>query len=166
MFPGRIYWRGWVADWPRWLLLIALLTPIQVVAEELFFRCLLPRLCWRLGASPLLAIVLAAAAFTGVHLPLLAAAQGWELLTFYFCFGLFSGALVLSEQGLERVIGWHLAQNLFAFWGVSHGEQSLRTPALFHTSSLEPCWSLLQFLLLSLFGYVILMGFSLKGKVS
>ncbi len=166
LFPAHIIWVGWGTHWPVWWLAILWLTPLQVAAEELFFRGLLPRLFWRLGCSPLWALVCAALAFVFVHLPFLnsGSVASWWLAGFYFSFALLAGGLTLRDQGLERVMGWHLAHNLFALLGLSYAGQPLPTPAVFRVVTVDPLWVWVQFLLLSLIGYGILSIYPLKGK--
>lgn len=169
-FPGSVVFQGLVPDWYFWLLAIALLTPLQVWAEERFFRVYLPSLLLK-GLYPhqtalnrpspwhiSLAVVLSALAFAGVHLqnPELTRPDAWLVVGYYLLYAMLASLLVLWEQGLERVLAWHLGTNLFAFLFLSYDLAAIRTPALFHSSRFDPAWNLAQFALLSLLGCGIL----------
>jgi uncharacterized protein len=158
LFPGSIVFKGLVLNWPSFLIAILLLTPIQVWAEEYFFRVFMPQFFYRFLAFPFLAIVLSALCFTLVHLQNseLNTPQAWLVIGYYFSYALLAGFLAYYELGLERVLGWHLATNLFAFLFLSYDLETIRTPALFHSSRFDPVWNLAQFVLLSLIGYGIL----------
>ncbi len=167
LYPGSVVFKGLVSDWPLWLLAICLFTPLQVWAEESFFRVYLPSLFMRLFQSLLgpysklgmaLTIGLSACCFALVHLqnPELNTPAAWLVVVYYLLFATFAALLLHWEQGLERVLAWHLGTNLFAFFILSYDLAAIRTPALFHSSRFDPLWNLVQFVLLSLLGCGIL----------
>jgi len=166
IFPGSVVFKGLVPDWPLWLLAICLFTPLQVWAEESFFRVYLPRLFLRLfqflgptsTLSTGLTIGLSACFFALVHVqnPELNSPTAWLVVAYYVLFASLAALLLLWEQGLERVLAWHLGTNLFAFLFLSYDLAAIRTPALFHSARFDPAWNLAQFVLLSLLGCGIL----------
>ncbi|MGE3727268.1 MAG: CPBP family glutamic-type intramembrane protease [Candidatus Sericytochromatia bacterium] len=166
IFPGSVVFKGLVPHWPLWLLAICFFTPLQVWAEESFFRVYLPSLFLRLFQfrGPIsklgigLAIGLSACCFALVHLqnPELNTSAAWLVVGYYLLFATLAALLLLWEQGLERVLAWHMGTNLFAFLFLSYDLAAIRTPALFHSSRFDPAWNLAQFVLLSLLGCGIL----------
>lgn len=160
LFPDSIRTRGLSVLQLRYALCVLLLTPVQVAAEEIFFRGLLLRAIYRFWQEPAVALLFSALCFTAVHLhnPELNTSQAWCVLAYYFLFGLLAGQLVLVDQGLERALGWHLGNNYFAFLILSYEPSAFSTPALFHALRFDPAWNLLQFLLL----VVIAFGISIK----
>jgi membrane protease YdiL (CAAX protease family) len=166
LYPGSVVFKGLVPNWPFWFLAICLLTPLQVWAEESFFRVYLPSLFLRLfkfegppsTLGMALTIGLSACCFALVHLqnPELNTPAAWLVVGYYLLFATLAALLLLWEQGLERVLAWHLGTNLFAFFILSYDLAAIRTPALFHSSRFDPVWNLAQFVLLSLLGCGIL----------
>ncbi|PIQ23739.1 hypothetical protein COW36_20385 [bacterium (Candidatus Blackallbacteria) CG17_big_fil_post_rev_8_21_14_2_50_48_46] len=158
IFPQSISFQAMQGEQFAYIVAVCLLTPIQVLAEEIFFRTLVPRFVYRLWPQPVFAVIFAALCFTGVHLqnPEMGSATAWLVMGYYFLFALLAGFLVLTDKGLERAMGWHLATNLFAFLILSYEPSPIRTPALFHTRHFDPAWNFAQFALMAGVGYAIL----------
>ncbi|MGV8845407.1 CPBP family intramembrane glutamic endopeptidase [Tessaracoccus sp.] len=97
---------GWV-----WFLLVLLLTsPLQAVAEEVFFRGYLLQAIGSASGRAWVGIVATALLFAFFH-----GSQSPALFAHRFVFGLLAGWLVLRTGGLEAGIAAHVVNNLFAF---------------------------------------------------
>ncbi len=97
---------GGAADWPPWLLWLALATlPAFMPLEEWLFRgVILRRLVRPLGA--IAALVISAALFAAVH--------GWRGIPTRFIVGLILGILYLRTQSLWACITAHTVHNAIA----------------------------------------------------
>lgn len=113
---------GWIEVAPRALsgawaavaLAAALLVPFQAAAEEIFFRgYLLQRIAAR-APHPLAWAVLPSAIFGLLHLGGDGGAYEWGYVAATFTFGLLASIVVWRTGGLSHVIGFHVANNLFA----------------------------------------------------
>jgi uncharacterized protein len=99
------------------LIVIALLTPLQAAGEEYVFRgyltqafgSLLPR-AWR-RVSLALAVLAPALLFALAH----GLGQSWPVFFDRFAFGVVAGILVIRTGGLEAAIAMHVLNNFFAY---------------------------------------------------
>jgi membrane protease YdiL (CAAX protease family) len=96
------------------LLVIALLTPLQAAAEEYAFRGYLTQAFGSLSANRRLSLVLAvlgpALLFASAH-----GAQSVPVFLDRFAFGVVAGILVIRTGGLEAAIAMHVLNNFFAY---------------------------------------------------
>ena len=119
------------------LVVIALLMiPIQTTIEELIFRgYLMQGLKMKMGSSKH-AVILSGIMFGLMHVgnPEIEAI-GSHVLIYYVVSGVFLGALVLYDNGLELSIGYHAANNIFAALMVSNDWQVFQTNALYINTS-------------------------------
>lgn len=97
-------------DWPWFLAVIVLTSPLQAAAEEYLFRGLFLQGFGAFARTPIIPIVLQALAFAAVH-----GVQNVPLFVDRFAFGLLAGLLVVLTGGLEAAIALHVANNLVAF---------------------------------------------------
>jgi uncharacterized protein len=94
-----------------WFLLVIVLTsPLQAVAEELFFRGYLMQALGSLVAQPWFGVVVSAVVFALLH-----GLQNPPLFTARLAFGLLAGVLVWRTGGLEAGIAAHVVNNVFAY---------------------------------------------------
>jgi len=97
------------------LLVIALLTPLQAAGEEYIFRGYLTQAFGSLLAHPVVARSLAvlgpAVLFALAH----GLGQSWPVFFDRLAFGIVAGILVLRTGGLEASIAMHVLNNFFAF---------------------------------------------------
>ncbi|RCK71414.1 CPBP family intramembrane metalloprotease [Desertihabitans brevis] len=94
-----------------WFLLVIVLTsPLQAVAEEVFFRGYLTQAAGAVLASPWFGIVVSATVFALFH-----GTQNVWLFADRWVFGLVAGVLVWRTGGLEAAAAAHVVNNLLSF---------------------------------------------------
>ena len=105
------------------LVVIVLTSPLQAVAEELFFRGYLLQALGSLLARPWFGIVVSALVFAAFH-----GGQNLALFVDRLAFGLVAGVLVWRTGGLEAGIAAHVVNNVFAYLiaGVTTGIAAVR----------------------------------------
>jgi uncharacterized protein len=128
----------WTFVWWKWLpllLLVMVMTPIQIAAEELLCRAylmqglsLVTRNRWVLMGLPSLLFALA-------HFgnPEMARDQVWMAFQ-YWSLGVFLAALTLRDNRLELALGIHAAQNFFVLLFANTADSVLPTPSMFTLS--------------------------------
>jgi membrane protease YdiL (CAAX protease family) len=92
------------------LLVIVLTSPLQAVAEEVFFRGYLMQALGSLVAQPWFGVVVSAVVFALLH-----GLQNPALFVARLAFGLLAGVLVWRTGGLEAGIAAHIVNNVFAY---------------------------------------------------
>ena len=123
------YWLSRIADppgwhpspgWVWWMIAILVTAPLQAAGEEFFFRGYLLQACGTVSRSSVLAVIISALIFAGLH-----GTQDLPLFVDRLCFGLIAGALVVATGGLEAGIAAHAVNNVFAFgYAVAEGRVS------------------------------------------
>ncbi len=96
--------------WPAFLVVLVVTSPLQAIAEEVFFRGYLLQAIGSATGRAWLGIVGTALLFALFH-----GTQNPALFVHRFAFGLVAGWLVLRTGGLEAGIAAHIVNNLFAF---------------------------------------------------
>jgi len=116
-----------------WLCLIAFtLIPIQIAFEEYFFRgYLLQELGSKLN-NKWIALLISSLLFGLLHIanPEVSA-FGSYILFYYILSGFFLGTIVLKDNGLELVLGFHAANNITIALLTTSKSAALQTDALF-----------------------------------
>lgn len=107
------------AGFTAFLIVIVATTPLQAIAEEVFFRGYLMQAIGSMASSPWWGIVGSALLFAVFH-----GTQGLALFLSRFAFGLVAGWLVVRTGGLESVAAAHVVNNLFA-WVLAAGRSSI-----------------------------------------
>jgi uncharacterized protein len=92
------------------IIVILLTSPIQAVAEEIFFRGYLLQALGSLVAKPWFGVVASALVFAVLH-----GTQNLPLFIDRLAFGLLAGLLVWRTGGLEAGIAAHVINNVFAY---------------------------------------------------
>ena len=92
------------------LVVIVLTSPLQAVAEEVFFRGYLMQALGSLVAQPWFGVVVSALVFALLH-----GMQNLPLFVARLAFGLLAGVLVWRTGGLEAGIAAHIVNNVFAY---------------------------------------------------
>ncbi len=100
----------WTSTSRDFLLVIALLTPLQAVGEEYAFRGYLTQAVGGLTGRAWLAVLVPALLFALAH-----GAQSAPVFFDRLAFGLVAGVLVIATGGLEAGIAMHVLNNLLAF---------------------------------------------------
>ncbi len=96
--------------WLGFLVVLLLTSPLQAIAEEVFFRGYLLQAIGSATGKAWMGIVGTALLFALFH-----GTQNPALFAHRFAFGLLAGWLVLRTGGLEAGIAAHIVNNLFAF---------------------------------------------------
>lgn len=97
-------------DWPIYLSLILVTSPLQAAAEEYFFRGYLMQAIGSLAGRAWAGILVSALVFALLH-----GSQNPALFAHRLGFGLIAGALVYVTGGLEASIAAHVINNVLAF---------------------------------------------------
>jgi len=153
-----------LARWLPFTLAALILTPLQISAEELFFRGYLLQGFGLLGRSrsvsagesrfvPLLGSSLC---FLLPHLgnPEMGRHGGLVALT-YFSLGLFLALITLADNGLELALGVHAANNLSVVAIANTRDSALPSPAIWLSDSGDPLSGLLVLLVMSAIFYAL-----------
>lgn len=106
------------------LVVVVLTSPIQAVAEELFFRGYLAQALGSLVARPWFGVVVSSVLFALLH-----GTQNLPLFLNRLAFGLLAALLVWKTGGLEAGIAAHIVNNVFAYViaGLTTGIATLKT---------------------------------------
>ena len=142
---------------------VIILTPMQAISEELFFRAIPARIFYRdkLPTSPLASlpiVIISSAFFTFPHLwnrEVTAASHMILPILCYLSWGGLAMFLSLATDGFEASTAMHVANNLFIALLVNYEGSSMPTEALFTASNAGSTATLIEtflvFLLLYLF---------------
>ena len=141
---------------------VALLTPMQITAEELFFRgYLLQGIGSKLGKW--MCIFLPSLLFTALHgantevitQPNLEGTL--SLLGYYFIVGAFLAWLTVKDKTIELALGVHAANNIATFVLVTSPNSSIPSPAVFSVADTQASFISLFFtaILLFVFAFII-----------
>ena len=141
IYPGRY---EWTFDFNQWILiapLVLLLIPIQAAGEELFFRGYLMQAVARLWAQPVFLVLVSGVAFMAPHLanPEMGKALGGEIpmALNYFLVGVGTAWLSVRDNGIERAIGMHVVNNVYAGVAVGYTGSVLGTPTLVQANVID-----------------------------
>lgn len=117
-------------------IVVILLIPVQVLAEDALFRGYWMQALARVVKSPIVALLISSLIFMCMHLSNPEMAQGMmRVLPFYFGLGLFFGMLAIVDDGLELGTGCHLGNNLFVSIVLSNSDGAVNTPSLFQATT-------------------------------
>jgi membrane protease YdiL (CAAX protease family) len=140
------------------LLSTLLLVPIQITAEESFFRGYLQPGFSRLKRIPRVGVI-----FKAILIGLLHGANTevsiYGVLTtmpFYIGIGLLLGIITRKYLGLEESLGLHFANNMYASLIVTFSGSSIESPALFLIRNYQPVMSLILFFITGIIYYFLL----------
>lgn len=141
IYPGRY---EWTFDFNQWILiapLVLLLIPIQAAGEELFFRGYLMQAVARLWAQPVFLVLVSGVAFMAPHLanPEMGKALGGEIpmALNYFLVGVGTAWLSVRDNGIERAIGMHVVNNVYAGVAVGYTGSVLGTPTFVQANVID-----------------------------
>lgn len=150
------------AFWP-YLVAVILFIPVQVLAEEAYFRGYLTQGVG-LAFGPLAGWLIPAFLFGLLHSynPEVGAYGFLFTLPIYIGFGLILGWITLRTAGLEMALGLHLANNLYGTIFVSASVSALGGPSLFKQDYNAPTG--LVVFLISAFIYLVLLAWIGRRK--
>ncbi|MGB3300792.1 MAG: CPBP family intramembrane glutamic endopeptidase, partial [Phormidesmis sp.] len=146
---------------------VALLTPLQIAAEELFFRgYLLQGIGSKLGKW--MGILLPSVLFMALHganteVATQPSAEGvFSILAYYFMVGAFMAWLTVKDKTIELALGLHAANNIATFVLVTSPDSSIPSPAIFSITDTEASVTSLFFTAISLFVFAIIVFKALR----
>ncbi len=132
-FGGQYVWNFSWSNFIPVLCIGIFVVPIQTTAEELLIRSYLLQ-----GLSLWIPNRWAVIASTALIFALLHGGNveisyfGWVRMTaYYFCFGIFLGAITVASNGLEMAMGIHAAVNMYSFCFVGFEGSSLPSETVF-----------------------------------
>jgi membrane protease YdiL (CAAX protease family) len=156
IYPGRYQW---TFDLSKWILiapLVLLAIPIQASGEELMFRGYLMQAFARLWAQPVFLVLLSGVAFMAPHLlnPEMGSALGGPIpmALNYFLVGVGTAVLSIRDNGIERAIGMHVVNNLYAGMVVGYEGSVLGTPTLVQANVIDAWYGVVMVTI----GFVVL----------
>lgn len=128
------YQFNWALFWPMAGIALALL-PLQVGAEELFFRGYLLKSLALLLRRPIWPMLITSLLFGAGHFANPEVASGaLSAAMIYLGLSLFFGLLTVLDDGLELPLGIHLANNLFTALVLSTSDGAMNTDSVFQTT--------------------------------
>lgn len=148
------------------LVIVALLLlPIQIGFEELFFRGYIMQGIAMATKSRLLAFLLPALFFGLLHglNPEVIKNGFWLMMLYYIGTGLFLGAIVIMDDGLELTLGYHFANNLMAVLFFRIEESALPSDAMFVVKNYNPVEEIAPFFIM-MFVYILVFAVVFKWK--
>jgi membrane protease YdiL (CAAX protease family) len=115
--------------WP-YVPLVAVLLPLQVLVEELFFRGYLLQSVGLVSRLVGVRVGVTAALFALLHVWNIEVEKaGMFGLVHYAVFGIYLAILAEWHNGIESAFGFHLGINLFVLFGVMPSASTIRAPA-------------------------------------
>lgn len=164
IYPGRYTWTFDVNQWILIAPLVLLLIPIQAAGEELFFRGYLMQAVARLWAQPVFLVLLSGVAFMAPHLanPEMGKALGGEIpmALNYFLVGVGTAWLSVRDNGIERAIGMHVVNNVYAGVAVGYTGSVLGTPTFVQANVIDAWYGVITIIV----GFAVLILWPLPTK--
>jgi membrane protease YdiL (CAAX protease family) len=147
------------AQWFLVFPIALILTPIQISAEEFFFRGYLLQGLGLLTRQRFVLIIVSSLLFAVPHFanPEMQRGAVW-LALLYFAFGVFLTVITLKDNRLELALGVHAANNL-RFLFISTKDSALPAPAIWIVNDPgDPRLDLVFFLIQSAIFYYVFFG--------
>lgn len=164
IYPGRYAWTFDVNQWILIAPLVLLLIPIQAAGEELFFRGYLMQAVARLWAQPVFLVLLSGVAFMVPHLanPEMGKALGGEIpmALNYFLVGVGTAWLSVRDNGIERAIGMHVVNNVYAGVAVGYTSSVLGTPTFVQANVIDAWYGVITVIV----GFAVLICWPLPAR--
>ncbi len=145
------------------LLVILLTSPLQAVAEEVFFRGYLMQALGSLVAKPWFGVVVSAVVFALLHS--LNGLQNPPLFIDRLAFGLIAGWLVWRTGGLEAGIAAHVVNNVFAYAVAGFTTSIAELKAIREISWVDAGFDVGGFALFALLAYLLFRLLKLGNRV-
>ena len=140
------------------LILAVLLIPFQASFEELLFRGYLMQGTGLLFRSRIVAVILTSVAFGVAHAlnPEVKEFGYLATMPYYISFGLFTGLIVILDNGIEIACGIHMINNLYGSVLVTYESSVLKTPALWTLRKVDPWMMTPAFLVMAVIFLLIM----------
>ena len=147
LYPAGFSWRNVsLGRYLGFVVLALILTPIQTSTEELFFRGYLLQATGRIVRVRWVLALINGVLFAAPHYLNPEVARDPVLLMLYYGgLGTFFAWLTLRDGTAELALGAHAANNLFVVLLINYEGSALQTPALVHSTRLDPAYNLITF---------------------
>ena len=143
------------------LIVIVLTSPLQAVAEEVFFRGYLLQALGSVVAAPWFGIVVSSMIFAYVH-----GAQNLALFCDRLAFGLLAAVLVRLTGGLEAGIAAHVINNVFAFAIAGVTTSIAEVKAISSLTFSQAAFDVGGFALFAVIAYAVARRMKLRSRVA
>ena len=143
------------------LVVIVLTTPLQAVAEEVFFRGYLLQALGGVVAAPWFGIVVSSLIFAYVH-----GSQNLALFCDRLAFGVLAAILVRLTGGLEAGIAAHVINNLFAFTIAGVTTSIAEVKAISSLTFSQAAFDVAGFALFAMIAYAVARRMKLRARVA
>lgn len=144
-WQGMPEFHGGQEAWPLFLAVVLISSPLQALAEEVFFRGYLLQVMGSMVGKVWFGIVFSSLIFAILH-----GTQNPALFVHRLAFGLVSGWLVLKTGGLEASIGAHIVNNLGAFIYAMFSSSVAAARGVSSITWDKAAWDILTFVLFAL----------------
>jgi len=145
LFPQDLAELTWQTNWNGWLILTVItliLCPIQAGSEEFLVRGYLNQGLIKTFRSPWPVFILTSAFFAWLHTNNPESeGQYWQYMASIFVFGIGMCVLVYYEGGLESAMGYHIANNIYAFSIFGYADPTLPDSAIVWTPRPVISWA-------------------------
>lgn len=129
---SEIKWNYHPKEFWTLVVLAVLLTPLQTLFEELFFRGLILQFAGTFVKKGFVIILINGLAFAAMHLLNSEVSElGYFALVYYSISGMYASILTVLDDGVELAWGFHTANNLIGIVIITSTWQSFQTDALF-----------------------------------
>lgn len=162
--PGNYEYTFSLVAFVPFALVTVLLLPVQVGAEELFFRGWILR--WASALPPVSQVVISGLVFALPHMGNPEASTDAQLaLVAYFLLGAGWAYVSVRSGGIELAMGAHLANNAFSLLVVGYANAALPTSAIFTTRSLDLVTTVISLaLMMPVFAYLTRRHSTMSGS--
>lgn len=144
---------------------VAILLPLQVLAEETLFRGWILQAVGRFTSNRALLVGVPSAIFALAHFQNPEVGFGGEwVLAFYIVMAVYLTWITIRGNGLEYAFGLHLANNLIVFSIVGNAASPYPSPTIFYATSIDFALDLAAFAAMILIHYGVCFGLFAKGS--
>ncbi|AQP44742.1 CPBP family intramembrane glutamic endopeptidase [Tessaracoccus flavus] len=147
---GAPVFHGGQDGWLTFLLVVAVTSPLQTAAEEVFFRGYLLQAIGSASGRTWVGVVGSAVLFALLH-----GVQNPALFAHRLAFGLIAGALVVVTGGLEAGIAAHVVNNIAAYAYAMFTTSVAELRAITALSWADAGWDILGFLTVALLAILL-----------
>lgn len=126
----------------QFLPLVVIFTPVQTLAEEVFFRGYLLQATSSLVKNSLCLALLNGCFFAAAHLGNPGAQEIPLIMLYYVIFGFLLALVTMRTNSLETAFGAHLANNVFCWTIVNYVEFAMPTSSFFECTKTRPLFEI------------------------
>lgn len=147
---GIPHFHGGQAGWPGFVLVLAITSPLQAAAEEVFFRGYLLQAIGSATGRPWVGVLGSALIFALLH-----GVQNPALFTHRLVFGLTAGVLVVVTGGIEAGIAAHVVNNIGAYGYALFSSSIADLKAITGITWADAGWDILGFVAFALAAWLV-----------